>query len=264
MGPLVAGALAEWAPAPRQLCFLVTLGVTVVAAAFALGLPDPVQRGREAWRIQWPRVPRRIRTDFARVSLTAATGWGTLALYLSIVPSYARSELGTHDLALVGAIAAAVLAASCVSQIVSRRRRESPRRDQAIGLLALALGLALLVAASPLGSLAVLLASAVAAGAGHGLSFLDAQDELNRIAPGERRGEVTAAFICSIYLVVGGSVIATGLLDREISLSLSIGAVSAVLGVVALLAAGWQWEPIDLTHQGRVIGGLRTVASPAR
>ena len=89
--------------------------------------------------------------------------------------------------------------------------------------------------ASPLRSLALLLAAAMLTGAGHGIGFLYAQDDLNRIAPGERRGEVTAAFITCIY----GSVIAVGLLDTRISLTVAVGIVAAVLAVTALAAGAW-------------------------
>ena len=201
-GPLVAGALAEWAPAPRQLAFLLLLGLVLAAAAATLMLPEPAAEEREPWRIQWPRVPPELRLDFARVSLTAAIVWGSVALCLSIVPSYARQLLQTHNLALVGALAAGALAASCVTQIVSQRARLPLQRAQAAGLALLAAGLVALVVAWPTHSLAVLLAGSLAIGAGHGGAFLSAQDELNRIAPRRRRGEVTSAFISCIYLVV--------------------------------------------------------------
>ena len=84
------------------------------------------------------------------------------------------------------------------------------------------------------------MAGALAAGAGHGLGFLNAQEELNDLAPAERRGEVTAAFIACIYFLVATSVIATGLLDLRFSLSVSVGAVSLVLVAFALTGAGWQ------------------------
>jgi hypothetical protein len=79
----------------------------------------------------------------------------------------------------------------------------------------------------------------VLTGAGHGVGFLYAQDDLNRIAPPDHRGEVTAAFITSIYVGVAGSVISVGLLDTRVSLSLAVGIVAAVLGGVALAAGGW-------------------------
>jgi MFS family permease len=240
LGPLVAGVVAQWAPAPRQLCFVVTLAATVVAALFVLREPEPERRDRERWTIQWPRVPRRVRGPFMRVSLTAAVVWATVALFLSIVPSYARSILKTKNLALLAAIAALALLASSAAQIAAQRRSGSGRRDQTIGLVLLAIGLGGVILASPLGSLPLLVVGAAAAGAGHGLAFVNAQEELNELAPAEHRGEVTAAFIACIYALVATSVIATGILDQWFSLELSVDAVSGALIVLALAGAALQ------------------------
>jgi hypothetical protein len=204
-----------------------------------LALPEPEARRREPWRIEWPRVPARLRRSFVRVSLTAGTVWAAVALYLSIVPSYVSSLLHTHDLALLAAVAALALVASFVTQAVTRGHRTSPQRAEALGLYGLAAGLVALVVASPLHSLPLLVAGAIAAGAGHGIAFLNAQEELNELAPDERRGEVTAAFIGCIYFVVAGAVVATGLLDLRFSLTLSVGAVSVVLAACALATASW-------------------------
>ena len=239
-GPLFAGALAEWAPDPLRLCFLVALGVTVVAAVATLWLPEPFEGEREPWRIERPRVPAELRADFARVSITAATVWATLALFLSIVPSYVRSTLGTHNLALIAVIATAALIASCGAQIAAQRFEGSRRRDQAVGLVLLGAGLGALIVAAPLNSLALMLVAASAAGAGHGLAFLNAQQELNDLAPQQRRGEVTAAFISCIYFLVATAVISSGLLDEWFTLSLSVGTVATVLAALAGSLAIWQ------------------------
>jgi MFS family permease len=241
LGPLVAGPLAQWVPEPRRLCFLVLLTLTIAGGCFVATVREEAGDEREPWRIERPRVPAEIRGAFARVSLTAATVWAALGLYLSIVPSYASSLLRTHDLALIALVSAIALAASCATQIVSQRRgTTNPRRNQMLGLVFLALGLGGLTAAGPFHSLALLLVAATATGSGHGYAFLDAQQELNAIAPQERRGEVTAAFIACIYLFVGSSVIATGVLDLRVSLELAVGAVAVVLAATALVAAAWQ------------------------
>jgi predicted MFS family arabinose efflux permease len=240
LGPLTAGVLAEWGPAPLRLSYLILLGATVTAAAFTLTLPEPAGRSHEPWRVQVPRVPAAIRRDFARVSLSAATLWASVALYLSVVPSYAATLLHSHNLALLAGLAALALIASCVALLASQRLRVSPRRSQAAGLTVLAAGLAVLVVAAPLHSLPLLLAGSAATGAGHGLGFLHAQDELNTIAPAQRRGEVTAAFICCIYLAVGGAVIAAGLLSLGLPLPAAVAAVALVLAAAALAAAAWQ------------------------
>ncbi|HEU5477515.1 MAG TPA: MFS transporter [Gaiellaceae bacterium] len=243
IGPLAAGVLAEWAPDPLRLSYLVTLGLTVVAGAFVLRLPEPGDEGREPWRPQWPRVPSEIHRAFFRVGLTAGAVWATMALFLSIVPSYTERILRTRDLAVVAAIAALALLASFVAQAVAERREGSLRRDQALGCVLLALGLGGVVAAGPSGLLALLVAGSIVAGVGHGVAFLTAQHELNELAPGERRGEVTAAFIACIYFCVASFVIASGLLGSLFSLDVSVEAVGSALIAVAVGTAAWHVIP---------------------
>ncbi|HEX5468633.1 MAG TPA: MFS transporter [Gaiellaceae bacterium] len=239
-GPLLAGALAQWAPAPLRLSFFVGIGATLAAGALTLRLREESDRAREPWRFQRPRVPHALRSRFARVSLTAATVWAAVALYLSIVPSYVGDLLETDNLALLAAISAIALVASCATQILSERRHPSTRLSQAAGLAILATGLLALALGGPSRSLPLLIAGSLLAGAGHGVAFLNAQEELNEMAPADRRGEVTAAFISCIYFLVAGSVVSTGLLDLRFSLSASVDAVSVALVASALAAAVWQ------------------------
>ena len=239
VGPIFAGVLAQLGPYPLQLSYLVVLALTVGAAILVLRLPEPRGGAREPWRPQWPRVPVEIRRPFLRVALTGGVGWGALALYLSVVPSYASSLLQTHALALLAAVATTALLASSATQILAARRSGSRRRDQALGCVLVAVGMGGLIVAAPTGSFAVLLGGALVAGAGQGLAFLTAQEELNDLAPEERRGEVTAAFIAFTYACVAGFVIAVGLLALPLSLERAVEAVAAALIAVALAAAAW-------------------------
>src|SRR5581483_89792 len=172
-----------------------------------------------------------------RVSLTAAAVWSVAALFVSVVPTYAGKLLHSHDLALLAAIAATVLAASTAVQPLALRRRVL--NGQPAGLCLLAAGLVMLVIAFPLGSLAALLAAGVLGGAGHGIAFLGAQADLNRIAPDERRGEVSAAFAVFIYLGVASAVIGVGLLALVVSLFAAVCVFAAVIGGTALASAAW-------------------------
>ena len=237
-GPLVAGLLAQWAPDPLRLPYLLLLAATGAVALLALRIPELLRGRTVSWQITRPAVPTEIHRPFARVALTAAVLWAAVAMFLSIVPSYAAKLLQTSNLALLGVITAVMLAASCAAQVVAHRGMASRRAQQA-GLVLLALGLAGLVVASPVGSLALLLAAAVLTGTGHGIGFLYAQDDLNRIAPADRRGEVTAAFITCIYVAVAGSVITVGLVDTRLSLAVAVGIVAAALAAVSLAACAW-------------------------
>jgi MFS family permease len=237
VGPLTAGALAQWAPEPRVLCYVVALVVTAATAVAALSIPEPAQASGR-WQIQRPSVPSAIRVGFARASLTGAAVWAVAALFLSVVPSYAAKLLATHDLALLGAIAATMLATSCVTQWLAAGGVSV--RAQPAGLALLTCGLVALVVAFPLHSLPVVLAAALLAGAGHGLAFLGAQTDVNHLAPADRRGEVTAAFMSCIYGGVAVSVIGVGVISTSAqSLYTAVSVFAAAIGATAVVTAGW-------------------------
>jgi MFS family permease len=256
-GPLLAGALAQWAPAPRQLCYAVGLVVTIAAIAGVLTIREPrPPSGR--WRLQKPSVPAPIRAGFARASVTCAAVWAIGALFLSVVPSYAADLLDTTDLALLGAIAAVMLAMACLAQALSLRGAITPRRAQPLGLTLLIAGIAALVLAFPLHALALVLAAAVLAGTGLGLGYFGSQSEINRLAPPERRGEVTAAFITCVYLSVTVTAISTGLLSDALSLASAVAIAGTVVAVVAVAATAWHVTASPWP------GGRRARPSPRR
>ncbi len=144
-GPLLAGLLAQVAPAPLHLSFLVGAAVTVAWLLLVRLVPEPGERSAEPWRMQWPRVPEHIRSDFWRLGLTGGLVWASLALYLSVVPSYVAQLLHTGNLALIGANSALACFASAATQIVLQRHPTPRRATQAVGLTVLAAGLVVLV-----------------------------------------------------------------------------------------------------------------------
>jgi MFS family permease len=237
-GPLVGGLLAEDAPDPLVTPFVIALAVIAVLAALVLLVPE-TSLGRGArWRPQLPGVPVEIRGAFARVAITAAAVWGVAGLYLSVVPSYVTEITGTTNLLAVGALAAVMPLSSCAAQLTTRNV-SSAAATQAAGLGLLAVGLVGLVLAAPTGLVTVLLAGSALSGIGHGIAFLAAQDDLNKIAPPHRRGEVTAAFVTCIYLGVSVSAVGVGLLADAYSLSTGVAVFAVVTGCAALAVALW-------------------------
>jgi MFS family permease len=137
---------------------------------------------------------------------------------------------------------------ACVAQAVCLRGAMTPRRAQPLGLGFLIAGIAALVLAFPLHTLALVLAAAVLAGSGLGLSYFGSQTEINQLAPAERRGEVTAAFITFVYSAVSVTAIAAGLMSDAISLSTAVAITGATVAVVAATTAAWHVR--DLARGG--------------
>jgi MFS family permease len=237
-GPLVGGALAQWAPAPRTTAFVVGLVVTGALLAGLLALPRMPGGTGAPWRMQRPSVPADVRARFARFALTASATWAVAGLYLSVVPSYTGSLLDTSNLALEGAISALMLVASCVAQVVFRRGGAGPG-VQSYGLGLVIVGLVALVAAFPAHSLVLVLAAALLGGTGHGMAFLGAQAGVNAVAPPERRGEITAAFFVCVYLGVAVSAIGVGLLATLMSLYTAVFVFAVVTGAASVAAIAW-------------------------
>jgi predicted MFS family arabinose efflux permease len=239
-GVLLCGVLAQWAPAPEVTPFAAGMIICALTAAALMFVPETARRQGGALRIRRPRVPAEIRGAFARVSLTAAAVWAVIAaLFLAVMPSYAgQLVLHTRNLALLAVVTALVLAASCAAQLAVRRGAP-PALAQAAGLALLAAGMLALVLAAPAHSAALLVTGAVLAGAGHGVAFLAAQDDLTRIAPARQRAEVSAAFYVCIYLGVSVPVIGIGLLAVATTLFTAVTTFAAVTGAGALLIAVW-------------------------
>ena len=237
-GPLVAGVLAQWAPERLVLPYLVGIGCIGFALLGVLSIHEPVEPSGQ-WRIQRPSVPAAVRGRFARASLSGACVWAVGALFLSVVPSYAAQLLHTSNLALLGAITALMLATSCVAQLGLLRIDARPSEAQPAGLVMMAIGVVLLVVAFPLHSLVPVLAAAILAGLGLGIVLFGAQKDINQLAPTDRRGEVTAAFISCLYGGVAITSVATGLLADGYGLSTSVAIIGGILAALAIGMSVW-------------------------
>src|SRR5437773_1049235 len=78
-GAIAAGALAEWAPAPRTLSYLVWIAITIACVVGIARIPEPVAQS-SGRRLQRPSVPTTIRLPFARATVAATAFWAVAAL----------------------------------------------------------------------------------------------------------------------------------------------------------------------------------------
>ncbi|MCQ8187345.1 MFS transporter [Streptomyces rugosispiralis] len=232
LGPLLAGVLAEYAPAPLKLVFVVDLVLVAVGAAVVLALPETVRRrSRPPLRPQRLRVPKEMRSTFTAAAMAGFAGFATLGLFTSVSPTFLSEVEGEHNLAVAGAVAFSVFAASIAGQALGGRL--GPGRSLPGGCAVLVAGMAAIAVSLAIASLELLVLGAVIAGTGQGLSFHAAVRVVTERSPADHRAEVTSALFVLMYLAISIPVIGVG------ALTVAVGLRSAGLiftGCVALLA----------------------------
>jgi MFS family permease len=245
-GPLLSGALASLG-LPLRLPFWVDLGLLVPAVAAILLIREPVQAtGRFSLRLQTLSVPAEIRATFVSSALAGFAGFAVLGLSTAVAPAFLGQELGVHSLVIVGLVVFSVFAGSTAGQLLLELVPQA--RAMPAGCAGLILGMALLAVGLAASSLALLVAGAVLAGVGQGLSFRAALGAINSEAPPERRAEVDSSFFIVAYIAISLPVIGEGVLAQLAGLrtaGLVFAGVVAVISLVVLVLLARQ-----RAHQG--------------
>ncbi|MCW2868810.1 MAG: transporter [Streptomyces oryziradicis] len=232
-GPLLAGLLAQFAPAPLHLVFLVDLALVAAAIVAVLLIPETVQvrRGMQL-RPRGLRVPRQMRSTFVPAAMAGFAGFATLGLFTSVAPSFLSKVEGVQNHAVSGAVVCALFVGSTAGQLLMSR--VGMRRALPLGCTVLVLGMAVIAGSLAVASLPLLVLGAVVAGAGQGLSFRAAVTAVAHDSPPEQRAEVTSALFVVLYVAISIPVVGVGALATAVGLR-AAGLVFS--GCVALLAA---------------------------
>jgi MFS family permease len=232
-GPVLAGALAQYAPAPRALSYLVEIVLLVPAVVAAARLPGSLGVTGRRWQPRWPSLPAGIRGRFLAPAVVSLLAWAVAYVVLALVPSYAATALGGRNLLVDGAAAGSLLLVAALAQALCRSW--DPARAQAAGLIGLTGGLLGLIAAGLAGSVIVLFAAMAVAGAGQGLAFMGGIRRINEIAPPGARAGTVAMFYVVTYAGSGLVTVGVGLLATLLGLSASVRWFGAVLAGACLL-----------------------------
>ena len=115
-GPVLAGALAQYAPAPRVLSYLVEIALLVPAVAAAALLPGSLGRTGQRWQPRWPSLPAPVRAAFLAPAVVSLLAWAVAYVVLALVPSYAAAALGGSNLFVNGAAAGSLLLVAALAQ----------------------------------------------------------------------------------------------------------------------------------------------------
>jgi hypothetical protein len=201
LGPLVAGAIAQWAPAPTVLPYLphIVITVAVLALLWPAAAPGPARSTAAA---AGPRLGIFARSRFRGVVVP-------LAPWVFAAPTIAFALLpgvigvaGHHDgIVLAAAITALTALAGVLVQPLARRLdRIGPAIAGVAGLLVLSAGLGLGVAAIASEQAWVLVPSGLVLGSAYGLCLVAGLTEVQRLATGPQLARATSTYYALTYL----------------------------------------------------------------
>ncbi|MET9437262.1 MFS transporter [Streptomyces sp. NPDC006551] len=217
-GPLLAGLLAQYAPAPLLLPFGVHLALVAVSALLLLRLPETVGQRRPltAVRPQRPALPAGVRPVFVPAAIASFVGFALFGVFTSVSPAFLARYLHVDNHAVSGLVVALAFFSSTAGQLAVER--VGVPRSLPVGCAVLFTGLVLLAAALHTDLLALVVLSAVVGGTGQGLAFRAALSAVAAAAPAERRAEVISTLFLVAYAGISVPVIGVGLLADPLGL----------------------------------------------
>lgn len=203
IGAAMAGVLAQWAPLPATLPYLMNVALCVVATAWVVRAPETVVRAGAPGRLRDDlRIPAIGHRRFLRVVVPVAPWvFGSAAAAYAVLPTLLADEVGGLDIAYAALITLVTLASGFAIQSVARRidRPDSARGSVvAIGFLAVGMGMGAW-ASSTLNPWVALAAGAVLGG-GYGMALVAGLAEVGRIAGPKDLAGLTAVFYSLTYL----------------------------------------------------------------
>ncbi|MEU9041640.1 MULTISPECIES: MFS transporter [unclassified Kitasatospora] len=218
-GSLLSGVLAEYAPDPLVLPFVVHLVLLATSFVLTLFLPETVAGARplRTARPNRPSLPPEVRRVFVPAGLAAFAGFSLLGVFTSVSPAFLAAGLGIHNHAVVGLIVFTAFFASTLGQLLVPRLGTA--RAIPLGCLVLIVGLALLAVSLAWTTLPPLVLSALVGGAGQGMGLRGAVGEVAAASPAEHRGGALSALFVVAYFGISIPVIGVGLLTGPVGLA---------------------------------------------
>jgi MFS family permease len=208
-GQLLSGVLAQYAPLPLQLPYLVDLGLVALAVLAILLTPETVEHRERRWRFQRLVVPSQVRPIFIPASIAGFCGFAVFGVYGSVLPTFVARVLHLPNHAIIGALLFALLTFSVIGQLGVHRVSE--RTGLPLGAAGLILGALFLGLGVWLTAFWPMLISVVTLGLGQGLAMGSGLSGINRRAPQEQRGEVASTYFIVVYVGLAIPVVAVGL-----------------------------------------------------
>ena len=204
VGAGVAAALAQWAPWPAHLTYVVHALLAAVSGLWVLRVPETSSTaGARVSRLRDDlRVPAAAHRRFLRVVVpTAPWVFGCVGAAYAVLPGLLASHAGSVPVAFAGLMTVLTLGCGIGIQVVARRidtHRSARASVIAMSLIVVGVGLGA-VAAHTLALVVGMVAAAVL-GMGYGLALVAGLSEVTRIAGPRHLAGLTAVYYSIAYL----------------------------------------------------------------
>jgi MFS family permease len=236
LGPLLAGVLAQYEPAPLRLVYVVLL-LTLIAALVAVWFgaetvrePKPLTEAKMRPRFG---VPQQVRMRFLVPAISAFATFAVLGFYAALVPSLLLESLHQSNRAVGGAVTGGMFLVAAITVVAV----DVPALAGMIGGLGLLIpGVALMVLAEQVRSMAWLMVASVVIGVASGLGYRFGLEMVNEMAPDDRRSELVSGYLIICYGAISVPVVGVGLVSTASSPLVADTIFGVLVAVVAIAA----------------------------
>jgi MFS family permease len=240
-GALMAGVLAQYAPAPLVFSYLVSIGLLLLAMLGVASMVEPLPKAqRRPWRPHLPQFPP-ARWSFLLATAVFAIAVGVNALFLTLIPSYVTTLLHITNLAFVVAPVAIYFGLGALAEMLFRK--QPARRSALLGLFLLLFGLIAILFTGPTQSIPLLLIGSVLGGIGQGLAFLGSLALADALIPLDRRGSILATYYAIVYFAFGATAIGVGWLATYLDLNHAVQVFAVVIGSLCIITIALLLRP---------------------
>ncbi|QFQ03257.1 multidrug efflux system protein MdtL [Corynebacterium urogenitale] len=248
VGAAVAGTLAEWAPYPGQLPYIVHVIISVVATVGLLTVPETRQSAHLKVRGSfWSdlKTPSMMHPRFILAVIPAAPWvFGCAGVSYAIMPSLAQDSVGA-PIAFSALVTAVCLAFGFTIQQFSHIL-DSPvsARGQQLGLVLTIIGMAIATWTAMNVTILGVVVTAIILGGGYGMCLVSGLGEVQRIAGPNDLGGLTAIFYAVTYIGFFFPMLLTRLNEWfTYPFMLGFGIVMAVLALIVVTVFSKKFLP---------------------
>ena len=201
IGPMAAGGLAQWFPAPLQLTYAVHLIVQAIAAAIVWNAPELDTSDQPTPTIA--TAARHVMHGWFWKLIVPTAPWvfGAATVAFAVTPALVGPVLGLPRVAAAGMTAGLTLGTSVLVQpSVRRYSQHDPGRTPPLGMAVLTLGMMIATAAAMFPHPLWLMPAAVVLGAAHGLLMVGSITIVEHNTPPHLMAPTTAVVYSLTYI----------------------------------------------------------------